>query len=80
MWHKPINATRCKQKIRYADTMTPHRSQHTQYATFSMAFAQNNYVTMQNPHAPFTTCKQGVAKVCQLVKQRPLRGVDEKNE
>lgn len=80
MCHKPINATRCKQKIRYADTMTPHRSQHTQCATFSIAFAQNNYVTMQNPHAPFTTCKQGMAKACQLVKRRPLRGVDEKNE
>lgn len=60
--------------------MTPHHSQHTQCATFSMAFAQNNYVTMQNPYAPFTTCKQGMAKACQLVKQRPLRGVDEKNE
>lgn len=80
MCHKPINATRCKQKTRYADTMTLHHLQHTRCATFSIAFAQNNYVTMQNPHAPFTTCKQGMAKACQLVKQRPLRGVDEKNE
>ena len=60
--------------------MTPHRSQHTRCTTFSMVFAQNNYVTMQTPHTPFTTCKQGMVKVCQLVKQRTLRGVDEKNE